>query len=417
MQNVYDELFGKELIHIVSNVQSSFEVRGSIYKDTAIAVNLYYEDTLQQYFTYLDNVPSGIEVFIYSSNEKAWDAISCYAAGHSNMFFSKKVNRGRDISAFLVSFKQVALRKKFVCFLHDKREKSVHFKEDTDYWIENLWSNTICSDQYIKNVLGMLDGTGIGILAPPIPFGEKLSYWYANQWSDEDFELACTLADKLGLTCKIDKRKMPITLGSVFWCKTEAVRKLLDYDWKYEDFQDEPMSSDGTISHAIERIFAYVAQDAGYTTEWIMCPKYAGSLVLKSQSQLTEIFRILKKNFIAENMEDLRRYHRQKGVIENFCSKCRKIYLYGAGVEGRKFANWMYIWELSIDGFIVTKLGAGQKTVLDIPVYEFDKIEIDKMDGIIITVGSKLCQEIEAIVRKRGDFRYYTPTEEGQSNI
>ena len=125
----------------------------------------------------------------------------------------------------------------------------------------------------------------------------------------------------------------------------------------------------------------------------------------------------MKKNFIAENMEDLRRYHRQMDVIKKFCSKCRKIYLYGAGVEGRKFANWMYVWELGIDGFIVTKLEAGQKTVLGIPVYEFDKIEIDKMDGIIITVGSKLCQEIEEIVRKRGDFRYYTPTEEGQSSI
>lgn len=413
MQNVYDELFGRKLIHVVPDVQLNVEVSEDMYRDTAIAVNLFYEDTLQQYFTYLENVPSDIEIYIYSSNAKAWEMIRHYVADRENMFFSEKENRGRDISAFLVAFKQVALRKRFVCFLHDKREKSEYFKEDTDYWIENLWGNTICSTQYVKNVLGMLNRTEIGILAPPIPFGERLSYWYSSQWSDEDFDLACALAAKLGIGCRIDRKKIPITLGSVFWCKTEAVRKILNHEWKYEDFWDEPMPGDGTISHAIERIFAYVAQEAGYTTEWIMCSKYAESLVLRSQSQLTEIFHILKRNFVAENLEELRRYDKQKIRIEKFCSECRKIYLYGAGMEGRKFARWMYSWELNADGFIVTKMEKGQTSVLGIPIYEFEKIEIDETDGIIITVGSKLCQEIEETVKKRGDFRYCRLTEEG----
>lgn len=409
MQNVYDELFDNNLIHIIPDSQVSYKLPDVVYKDTAIAVNLFYEDTLQQYFSYLDNVPREIEVYIYSSNEKALAVIQSYTAARDNMYFIKKENRGRDISTFLVAFKEVALKKRFLCFLHDKKEKASYFKEDTDYWIENLWGNMIYSEVYIKNVLGYLNESEAGILAPPIPFGNRISYWYTNQWGNEDLQLVRKLAARLGLNCDIDGKKMPITLGSVFWCKTEAIKKILEYGWKYEAFQEEPLPSDGTISHAIERIFAYVAQDAGYMTEWILCPKYAGSIILKSQRQMTETYDLLKKNFIADNLTELRNFNKQKAEVEKFCSECKKIYLYGAGVEGRKFANWMYSWELRVDGFVVTKRSAGQNEVLGITVYEFGKINLDETTGIIITVGSKLYREIEEIVKSKGGMKYYKP--------
>lgn len=355
MQNVYDELLDKKLIHIISDLQSSYEVPDLVYRDTAIVVNLFYEDTLQQYFTYLDNIPKKIDVYIYSSNANALKEIERYTAQYGNMYCYAKENRGRDISAFLVAFKKIALKKKFLCFLHDKKEKDLCYKEDTDYWIENLWSNTVNSEIYINNVLGILNESKIGILAPPIPFGEEFSYWYANQWTKDDLKLAKELAASLELQCDIDDNKIPVTLGSALWCKTEAIKKLLEYNWKYEDFHDEPLPDDGTISHAIERIFAYVAQDAGYTTEWILCSRYAGSLILKSQNQMIESYRLLKKNCAVKNLAELKKLDRQRNAIEKFCSECKEVYLYGAGDEGRKLVSRMYLWGLRPDGFVVTK--------------------------------------------------------------
>lgn len=409
MLNVYDELFDKKLIHIISDFQANCEVSNDVYKNTAIAVNLFYEDTLQQYFTYLENIPRDIEVYIYSSNEKTWGAIEQYTARRVNMFFFKKENRGRDISAFLVAFRKIALKKSFLCFLHDKKENNLQYKDDTDYWIENLWSNTINSEIYVKNVLGILKEDKIGILAPPIPFGNQFSYWYTNRWGEDNFNLTKELSVKLGLKCDIDNEKTPITLGSVFWCKTDAIRKILEYGWKYEDFQNEPLPVDGTISHAIERIFAYVAQDAGYTTEWILCSQYAGSLILKAQGQMAETYQLLKNNYVAENLMELKKLHNLREATEKFCSGCKRVYLYGAGVEGRKFANWMHIWELQAEGFVVTKRSTGQKTVSGLPIYEFGELEADESVGIIITVGSKLCREVEEIVKKRKGIQYYKP--------
>lgn len=406
MKNVYDELIDKRLIHILSDSCVEFKVPDTVYKNTAIAVNLYYEDTLHQYFEYLDKVPQNIEIYIYSSNTEAWQAISQYTEERDNMFFVRKRNRGRDISAFLVAFRNIALKKKYLCFLHDKKEKSPYFKEDTDYWIENLWSNTVNTDIYIKNVLGLLQKDQIGFLSPPIPFGEQFTYWYANRWGKEDLAWARELVSRLGLKCNIDPDKMPITLGSAFWCRTDAIRKILTYDWKYEDFEEEPLPSDGTISHAIERIFAYVAQDAGYTTEWILCPEYAGSLILKSQCQMTETYSLLKEYFITESLSELRKFDSQGEMVRKFCSGCKKIYLYGAGTEGRKFANWMRFWNLRVDGFVVTKLLPKQEKVSGLPVYEFGEIRTDKSVGIIIAVGSDLCEEIEKTVKKREGIKY-----------
>lgn len=408
MDNVYDMLFDKKLIHIIPDCQIDCEVPDIMYQNTAIAVNLFYEDTLHRYFTYLDNIPKEIPIYIYSSNENVWCEIARYADRRENCFFTRKENRGRDISSFLVAFREIALKKKFLCFLHDKKEKAPYLKKDTDYWVENLWSNTVGSETYIKNVLRIFHKkSNIGILSPPIPFGENISYWYTNQWGEEDLILARKLADRLKLKCDICREKMPITLGSVFWCRTEAIKKVLEYNWKYEDFPDEPLPSDGTISHAVERIFAYAAQDTGFTTEWILCPKYAGSLILKSQVQMEKTYRLLKKNYIARNLAELKKFDRQKERIEQFCLSCKKVYLYGAGEEGRKLAGWIYRWGLTVDGFIVTQKSIGQQMVFGMPVYEFRSVEMDKTVGIIIATGPKFCHEIEETIIRRGGIKYY----------
>ena len=44
----------------------------------------------------------------------------------------------------------------------------------------------------------------------------------------------------------------------------KAMKKVFDKNWTYEDFPQEPLAVDGTISHAIERIYGFAAQAEGY---------------------------------------------------------------------------------------------------------------------------------------------------------
>ena len=81
----------------------------------------------------------------------------------------------------------------------------------------------------------------------------------------------------------------------MFWAKTDALKKLFEHGWKYEDFPEEPLPIDGTISHAIERVLGYVAQDAGYKTGVIMTDKIAAQLLVRVQSDMRVMYEQLQR--------------------------------------------------------------------------------------------------------------------------
>ena len=53
--------------------------------------------------------------------------------------------------------------------------------------------------------------------------------------------------------------------GSMFWVRLNALRNLLDTPLRCCDFEPEQGQLDGTLAHAIERIFTITALQSGYT--------------------------------------------------------------------------------------------------------------------------------------------------------
>ncbi|MCD8325676.1 MAG: rhamnan synthesis F family protein [Lachnospiraceae bacterium] len=56
---------------------------------------------------------------------------------------------------------------------------------------------------------------------------------------------------------------------------TEALKAFYDRGWEYDDFPEEPLPMDGTISHAIERLRPFAAQQAGYYTAFVMSDHFS----------------------------------------------------------------------------------------------------------------------------------------------
>lgn len=80
----------------------------------------------------------------------------------------------------------------------------------------------------------------------------------------------------LGIDIPISGEKSPIApYGSVFWFRPKALEPLFAHGWQHSDFPPEPLPQDGTISHAIERIYPFVAQSAGYYPAVVMSKNYA----------------------------------------------------------------------------------------------------------------------------------------------
>lgn len=393
MKNIRDIRHDKNLYFILpEDVEIS---RISCYEDVAVIVYLYYEDSLEKYLPYVDKIPEKISIYIVSSNEELCQPTLEYIHLNKNKKIKliRKKNRGRDISALLVACREICMEHKYFCFVHDKKKKEIVPAADFDLWIENLWGNSLAGEKYISNVLNIFETNNkIGILAPPEPIGTYMNAWYTNNsWGKINFKLACQLAKELQLNCDLDIQKSPITLGTVFWARSDALKKLFEKEWKYEDFDDEPLGEE-TISHAIERIFGYVAQDAGYDTGTVMRSTYGERLLSYTQENFTYIYQMFRNDYGLCNVKE---FFKKRNDIYEFCTKNKNVYLYGAGIVGKRCLHLLRSGGYEPAGFIITKANCINQQIEGIAVKSLEDMSNIEDAGVIIAVGKKLEMDLE----------------------
>ena len=403
MENVYDIRAKDKLLYILPDEYSIYSPAEDVSSSVAIAVNLYYEDTVERYFEYLTKSCLKFPIFIISSKQVILDRANDWFGGNSNVRYIAKENRGRDVSALLVSFRETARKYKYICFIHDKKSKHNFLEEDVDNWAANLWDNVIASEEYINNILQIFEeNENMGMLAPPEPLGKYFEAWYGNAWANiyGDTERVCKELNVVN--CDLNREKYPITLGTVFWARTESLQKILLKEWTYEDFPEEPMPVDRTINHAIERIWGYVVQDAGYKTGTVMTASYAEWSLLFVQQEMRKMYHILRDEMGIQTLHQMDCLEEQESRIRDYFFKNEKVYLYGAGVYGRGLLKRIRQWGLTPSGFLVGS-GKRNETCIDgLKVYELGEISVTENPGIIIAVNYNLQYEIEEALKAAG---------------
>lgn len=404
LENVYNIRKEKNLYFILpESVRNENNVP---FHKTAVISYLYYSDTVESYIKYLKNIPNEIDMYIVSSDKGILEIVAMYLREREKVFFIEKQNRGRDVSALLVACKEIVLKYEYICFIHDKKEKRVCEKKDVKFWIENLWDNTLKSTNYVYNILNVFkENPNIGLLVPPEPLGEYFTAWFGNAWAG-NFEKTKMLVEKMNLCCNLDKKFPPITIGTVLWAKVEAIQKLFGLDWNYEDFDEEPLAIDGTISHAIERVFAYVAQDAGYNTGTVMATCYAEKKMNYLQQVSREAYTLLHNELHIRDVADLRVYENKKNEILRFVENNKRIYVYGAGKTGKDCLAFLKRLGKLPTGFVVTKLLGQEQAIEGVNIYELQDLVNVKDVGIIIAVGEKYKEDVVLALGEKGIYNY-----------
>ena len=192
-----------------------------------IIIYLYYLESIEQYMEYINRIPKKIAVEIYSSNQKVIDKFERIYSSNNIKIFLKK-NQGRDISTLLIAAKKTILNSDVICFLHDKKEHARHLKMDTNIWINNLWGNLIGKEGYVEKVVCLfIENKYLGMLVPPDPIGNYLFHWYSNTWMD-NYETVKQLSKELGLQVKISSDVGPLGLGTAFWARTDAIKRIFE---------------------------------------------------------------------------------------------------------------------------------------------------------------------------------------------
>ncbi len=362
----------------------------------AVFVHLYYEEQIEDYQKYLKAIPCFIDTVIISSKDIILDSFD-----DTKFIKIKKENRGRDISAILVAAKKLLFNYEYICFIHDKKEKDLDSKEYVDAWIKNLWDNTLQSRLYIYNVLELLEREHkLGMLVPLPPYGKDRGGWLSNSWG-ENYANVRELADELGIDEDIDYEAPLISYSTVFWARSDALRKLFSRNWKYEDFPDEPMKDDGEINHAIERILQYVVKDAGYETRIGLSTSFAEHFIVQLHGEIKDLWRQLNTDLGIRNYCGLDRYIERVEKIKEFGKKYTDIYLYGAGKVGNDCLKICRILDIFPKGFIVTKADDMYREIENVSLFSISDFIFTENMGVIISVGVDYQKEIEEELKKR----------------
>lgn len=167
------------------------------------------------------------------------------------------------------------------------------------------------------------------------------------------------------------------------------------------------MPDDGTFNHAIERIFAYVAQDAGYWTGVVRTVPCAEKQVAFMQDALRVSFLRMETLGIG-NINAAMNYEKKKSEYKKFFQKFNDVYLYGAGIYGRRSLRFLEDAGLKPKGFVVSHSHKDMNCLeLDgYPVRDLEEIEVDGKVGIIVAVGIAHIDEIIQVLEKKGIQNY-----------
>lgn len=394
--DISDLYHGLHLDYVIDDISENNKKQG---RRVAVIIHVYYRDLFTQIIEYIENIPDGIDIYITTSVEENVDELNRLLAEKKigNVQIRLVANRGRDCSALFIGCKSFAQNYEYICFIHDKKTSGNNGAFTIgEAFMANLFENMLGGKCYINNILGLFqENKALGLLAPPIPSHGQYFCLKNNAWTS-CFDKTLELAEKIGIDINILMDKPPFVLSTTFWCRTEALKPLWDYEFSYEDFCEEPMPEDGTISHAIERILPYVAQGQGYYSGIVMSRQYASLLISNLNYQLWQAVSRLGKEYSISTYRQFEGFDIER--LYSFCEAYERIYIYGAGVYGKRYAEILAQNNLQFEGFLVSKRN-GEMFLDGHNIYAVrDLIENHDIDinhiGVLVAVSEYYQEEI-----------------------
>lgn len=243
----------------------------------ALAMHIYLEELIEYCYQYALSMPEESDIYISSGSEGTCKKIeSVFKNGPWHQVKVIQVeNRGRDVGGLLMGSGPYLNQYDYVCVAHDKKVAQLDYGSKGYAFSERCFHNLLGSKELVENILGLFEENPfLGLMCPPPPNHADYYFTLGCEWGP-NFEVTKQLAEGLALSVSIKQDKEPVApLGGMFWCRAKALDKLFSIDWKPADFPQEPSGKDGTILHAVERIYPFAAQDAGYYSAWTLSDEY-----------------------------------------------------------------------------------------------------------------------------------------------
>lgn len=244
----------------------------------AVLAHLFYEDMVDEVMSYVANIPVPYDLIVTTTSEQKRQVILSRLDGYEMLkHIEVRIvadNRGRDLSALLITCRDVLDSDDYdlVCRVHSKKSPQDGFNM-ADLFKRHMFDNLLYTPGYVANLLRVFDEQPtLGMVFPPvinIAYPTLGHSWFTNR------PLAEKVAKKIGITTLFDADTPVAPYGSMFWARPQALRKMVDYPWDWEDYPDQSGYQDGGLPHVQERLLAYTVLDAGYHVRSVITRDWA----------------------------------------------------------------------------------------------------------------------------------------------
>ena len=240
-------------------LQTEGPAPGSARLRSALQIHAYHVGELHRILGHLAANQTRPQLFVSVTNEEDKKLAAQLLAGYAGTSKLRVVpNIGRDIGPFLTEFgRELVEGFDVVGHVHTKKSSALLIQNDVEAWKRMLFENVLggkaggaMADRILQAF--QADPT-LGLVYPSDP---NYIGWTRN------WQHAQGLAPRLGLTKLPQAFDFPV--GTMFWIRAEALRPFVDLGLQWSDYPREPVGTDGTLLHALERLFGLVPLRHGF---------------------------------------------------------------------------------------------------------------------------------------------------------
>lgn len=232
----------------------------------AVHVHVFYTELLKEVLDFISHIPFRFDLYISCDTNEKKDRIlremekynASSLLGAENTYVNVYPNRGRDFAPLLTVPGAEVTKYKYICHIHTKKSGHGNFGS---VWRRYLFRNLLGSETLVREIMYMFEKDGsLGMIFPQgFDLVRGSIAWIYNKKTAED------LIERMGLAVELPERDIIFPAGNMFWARTDAVRQMFELGLSPYDFPEDLGQLDGTIMHAMERIWCYIARANGYS--------------------------------------------------------------------------------------------------------------------------------------------------------
>lgn len=226
-----------------------------------VMAHVFYPDLIDEFADTLERIPTRFTLLVSVMDATAEARARAFFERLDNvqtLIVRQVENRGRDIAPLLVTFRKEILALDLVCHIHTK--KSLYTGSEQQSWRRYLLGSLLGSPERIAWILGIFQADAKLGLVYPESFA-SVPLW-SHTWLSNG-PVCEALARRLGVTLDA-QRYIDFPAGSMFWARVDALRPLYELDFPLSAFPPEQGQVDGTLQHAVERLFGVITRHQGF---------------------------------------------------------------------------------------------------------------------------------------------------------